>query len=1027
MSIHLLHKICMIIIRGFNGYLFLILLAGAIFIAKPCFSIEDLNDSTKSLETVTLQLKWKHQFQFAGYYAALEKGFYQKAGLNVKILEAKDGEESTDQVIKGEADFGIAMSNLILLRAKGHPVVVLASIYQHSPLIILAPKANGIENVHALKGKRIALESHSAELLAYLEFEGIPIAEMKIFPHEYSVSNLIAGQVDAISAYSTDEPFMFLNQGIEYRIFSPRAGGIDFYGDTLFTNEKKLRESPESVSAFLKASLEGWRYALDNTDEIIDLILSRYTRRHSREHLLFEAQMSKKLIMADVIELGYMNAGRWRHIAQTYEKLGMIDSDFSFEGFVYTPNPEADYTWVKWFVGVTVGTSLLVGIGALFLMFFNKKLKVEINERKLSEKATIKERDYISKVLYWIDSLVVVIDSQGYVISFNRASEQLSGYRLEDLKGKPFWETLLAPDEKEGVKRTIKDVIQKELPKDIQNHWVTKTGEKRLIQWHNSALRKRDGSVQYILCAGLDITERQKAETALLESESKYRELVQYANSIILRIDTQGNLTFFNEYAQKFFGYKAEEIIGENAFDTIAPRTDSSGRNLDDLVSNIKAHPERYASTENENRLRNGERVWVAWTNKAIYDLKGNIKEILCIGNDITERKSLEKQLHQSQKMEALGTLAGGIAHEFNNILGIIIGNTELAVDDVPEWNPAKNCLDEIRLASLRAKDVVRQIMSFARKTSVQRTPIQISTIIQESLKLMRATIPTPIEIHRQIRCKSELILANVTEINQILMNLCTNSVHAMGDQAGILEIGLEAIILDSNSVRQYEDLKPGKFVKLTVKDTGHGIRTDILDKIFDPYFTTKDVDVGLGMGLAIVYGIVKKHAGAIKINSAADKGTYVEVLFPVIKDTGELEAVEIPEGLPTGTESILFADDEVSLVKMVKLMLGRLGYQVTGKDSSIEALKVFQKNPEHFDLIITDMAMPQMEGDRLVQELFKVRSDIPIIICTGHSDRIDEEEARRLGIAAFHMKPYDKKMLANTVRKVLDEAKKKT
>ena len=521
-----------------------------------------------------------------------------------------------------------------------------------------------------------------------------------------------------------------------------------------------------------------------------------------------------------------------------------------------------------------------------------------------------------------------------------------------------------------------------------------------------------------------DITDRKQAETALLESEAKYRELVQNANSIILRVDTKGNITFFNEYAEKFFGYKAEEVIGKNVLNTILPETDSSGRNLADLFYNVKEHPERYASNENENRLRNGKRVWVAWANKAVYDLKGDIKEFLCIGNDITERKSLEKQLKQSQKMEALGTLSGGIAHEFNNLLGIIIGNTELALDDVPEWNPAKDCLEEIRTASLRAKDVVRQIMSFARQTSAQRKPIQISTIIQESLKLIGTTIPTTIEINRQIRCESELILANPIEINQILMNLCTNSVHAMSDQTGILEVGLEAIALDSNSARQYEDLKPGEFVKLTVKDTGHGIRTNIIDKIFDPYFTTKDVDVGLGMGMAIVYGIVKKHDGAIKINSAVNKGTIVECLFPIIKDAGELQVVEIPEELPTGTETILFVDDEASLVKMVKQMLGRLGYLVTGKVSSIEALKAFQADPAQFDLIITDMAMPRMAGDQLVQKLFKIRSDVPVIICTGHSDRIDKEKAVALGVAAYQMKPYDKKVLANTVRRVLDEAK---
>ena len=647
----------------------------------------------------------------------------------------------------------------------------------------------------------------------------------------------------------------------------------------------------------------------------------------------------------------------------------------------------------------------------------------DITERKQAETAIIKERNYISKVLYWIDSLVVVIDIEGYIISFNRASEQLSGYSFEELKGKPFWDTLLAPDEREGVKSTIKDVIHKEFTKDFRNHWITKTGEKRLIQWHNSVLRKGDGSIEYILCTGLDITERQRAETALRESESKYRELVQNANSIIARFDTKGNITFLNEYAEKFFGYEAEEIIGKNIFGTILPETDSSGRDHASLVVNITKHPEQYASNENENMLRNGQRVWVAWTNKAIYDQMGDIKEILCIGNDITERKVLEKQLRQSQKMEALGTLSGGIAHEFNNILGIILGNTELAIDDVPEWNPAKDCLKEIRTASLRAKDVVRQIMSFSRKTPATRKPIQISTIIQESLKLMRATIPANIDIRQEILCKDEMILANPTEINQILLNLCSNSVHALEGETGMLKIRLERAVLDHHSVASYEGLRAGECVKLTIKDSGHGIDPKIKGLIFDPYFTTKDVDKGLGMGLAVVYGIVKKHEGAISVSSKAGKGTTVEVLFPVTNETAQIDK-EISKDLPRGTERILFVDDEASLVKMVTQMLNRQGYGVVGKTSSNEALQLFQEESEKFDLVITDMAMPGMTGDRLAQELIKIRPNIPVIICTGHSDSMDEGKAKKSGIAAYAMKPLEKTDLVDAVRKVLDAAK---
>lgn len=387
------------------------------------------------------------------------------------------------------------------------------------------------------------------------------------------------------------------------------------------------------------------------------------------------------------------------------------------------------------------------------------------------------------------------------------------------------------------------------------------------------------------------------------------------------------------------------------------------------------------------------------------------------------ERKHFEEQLHQSRKMESMGTLAGGIAHEFNNLLGIIIGNTELALDDVPHGNPAKDCLEEIRIASSRANEVVKQILSFARKTPTTRKPIRISNIIKESLKLTRATVPTTIEIRQEILCNSEMILANPTEIHQILMNLCSNSVQAMQEETGILVARLEATVLNNRTAAQYENLTGGEYIKLVVKDNGKGIKPEIMDRIFDPYFTTKEIGKGLGMGLSVVYGIVKKHDGAIKVSSEAGKGTTVEVLFPISEARSEIEVKE-PENLPKGTERILVVDDEASLVKTVKQLLKRQGYEVIAKTSSTEALKLFQKKSDKFDLIFTDMGMPKIPGNRLAKEFIKIRPDIPIILCTGHSELIDDAKTKELGIKAYTMKPLMKSDLVKTVRKVLDEAK---
>ncbi|MBC8393445.1 MAG: response regulator, partial [Deltaproteobacteria bacterium] len=409
---------------------------------------------------------------------------------------------------------------------------------------------------------------------------------------------------------------------------------------------------------------------------------------------------------------------------------------------------------------------------------------------------------------------------------------------------------------------------------------------------------------------------------------------------------------------------------------------------------------------------------WFLITVDPFFDEKKDLTGAVHMARDITASKKIEDQLRQAQKMESIGTLAGGIAHEFNNILGIIIGNTELALMDVPDWNPVKECLEETRKASIRAKDVVRQITSFARKTPLGKKPIQIGTIIKESLKLIRATTPAIIEIRQTISCESEMILAQPTEISQVFMNLCSNSAHAIGEEAGVLEVNLE-----NEELRMKNEelgLEAGRYVKLTVRDTGSGIKPEIIDRIFDPYFTTKDVDEGLGMGLAVVYGIVKKHDGAIKVKSEVDKGTVVEVLFPIIKAEVEGE-VEEPETLRGDTGRILFVDDEASLAKMTEQMLVRLGYEVVTKTNPKEALALFKAEPDRFDLVITDMAMPYMTGVKLAEELMAIRQDIAVILCTGHSDRIDEVKALRLGFKAYATKPLVMENLANLVRKVLD------
>jgi signal transduction histidine kinase/ActR/RegA family two-component response regulator len=394
---------------------------------------------------------------------------------------------------------------------------------------------------------------------------------------------------------------------------------------------------------------------------------------------------------------------------------------------------------------------------------------------------------------------------------------------------------------------------------------------------------------------------------------------------------------------------------------------------------------------------------------------------------DITERKQMEKEqetlrvrLHQSHKMESIRTIAGGIAHDFNNILFIIIGNVELAVEETRDQHPAFPKLERIRAASLRAAEIVKLLLSFSRTSDEKYIPMDLISATRDALVLLRASIPTTIDIHTKFPDGAVMILSDKIQIGQILMNLCTNAVQAMEETGGRLEIRVETRDLPEMSA---EGCPAGRYAEITVTDNGPGIDPAILGRIFEPYFTTRKIGKGSGLGLAVVYTIVKNHKGTITVQNRPEGGARFTMLFPTV-DRKPRTKIEPMEESFHGTERILFVDDEENITQMAREALTLFDYRIETQSDPEDALAMFTLNPGYFDVVITDMTMPKMTGAKLAEKLITIRPDIPIILCTGYSALIDEEKARQLGIAAYMMKPVSMSEIAKTIRKLMERSK---
>lgn len=504
----------------------------------------------------------------------------------------------------------------------------------------------------------------------------------------------------------------------------------------------------------------------------------------------------------------------------------------------------------------------------------------------------------------------------------------------------------------------------------------------------------------------------------LRENEHYYRSLFHHANEGLSIMSLDGNLVETNQAFATSHGYAENDLINMNIsdLDVIEGGTIKTLSRFARRIQNGEI-----VRFEAEHYHKNGQILSFAITSSMVH-----IKDksyYLSFHQDITEQKQISLRLEQAQRMESIGNLAGGIAHDFNNILTPIIGLSEMLVDDLPEGSLQKENAEEILRAGNRGEDLVNQILKFSRQSEHKMLPTRIQHILKEVLKLARSTIPSNIKFRHDLQSNCGLIMADSSQIHQVAMNIITNAYHAVESEGGEISIMLKERVLNGSELPDVK-LPSGKYAHLSISDTGHGMPDDLIKKIFDPYFTTKDEGKGTGLGLAVVYGIVKEHKGDIKVFSEIGKGSTFDIYLPLIEKPQLTEPIKYDEEIKGGNEHILLVDDVEAVINLEKQALNRMGYKVTSRLHSIEALEAFRVNPDSFDLVITDMNMPNMTGIQLAEALLSIRSDIPIVICTGFSEWIDKKKAENLGIKDFLMKPIVRAEIAKTVRKVLDDAK---
>jgi len=868
--------------------------------------------AARAVEAVSVQLNWKHQFEFAAFYAAVHRGFYRDAGLDVNLVEGGPGIDVVREVVQRRCDFGVGTSALVVDRARGAPVVALAMLMQHSPVALLASRAQGVQSVHDLVGKPVSVDPHTRdEVEAFLRASGLPRDGIRLVDQtDWTLDTLERGEVAAKSVYASNEPFLTRGREHAFLLLTPRSAGVDLFGNMLFTTEATLALKPGMVDAFRQATLQGMVYALDHPEELVELILEHYnTQGKSRAHLLFEAGQIRELTRPDIVDPGYMSPGRWRHVVDVYAGQGALPEHFNLEGFLYDPTPRQTPAWL--FGALTA--SLVALSGAL------------------------------------------------------------------------------------GVVAKVRSL--------------------------NRALKAR---------------------------EAEYRELVDNANALILRVAPDGTVTYFNEQAEAFFGFKAEEIIGRNLVGTIVPSVESgSGRDLVAMVAGVLADPASGEINENENITRDGRRVFVRWANRAIRGSEGEVLGVLGVGQDITARRLMEQELaahrhhleaqvaarteelaHAKEAAEAASraktSFLANMSHEIRTPLNAITGTAHLLRRSGVSLEQGER-LNKIETAGQHLLEIINAVLDLSKieagKLTLEQTALNVDALVHNVVGMLHDRASAKgLTVHVDLAELPASLCGDPTRIQQALLNFGTNAIK--------FTVSGGRVILRTRVVEAVDD---SVLVRFEVEDTGIGIPPDKLGQIFRAFeqadtSTTREYG-GTGLGLTITRKLADLMGGMTGVSSELGRGSTFwftarlhrgECAEPHAEGISGEEAERSLAERHAGQRILLVEDEEINRDIAVE-MLAETGLLIDMARDGVEALE--RVGETDYSLILMDMQMPRMDGLEATRRIRALPglARTPIVAMTANAFAEDRARCFAAGMDDFVPKPVEPEILFRAVLRGLE------